>query len=103
MQRRKGLAAGINDAETLALAEKYEAHHAERAGVLARKLEARFLVEGSVLLVDGLVRFDARVVDGANDRKIWVHEVSGPEADIPELQCQMAKAIANYLAARAKS
>jgi acyl CoA:acetate/3-ketoacid CoA transferase alpha subunit len=41
MRRRKGLAAGIEDAETLALAEKYEAHHAERAGVLARKLEAQ--------------------------------------------------------------
>jgi hypothetical protein len=41
MRRRKGLAAGINDAETLSLAEKYEAHHAERAAVLARKLEAQ--------------------------------------------------------------
>ena len=41
MRRRKGLAAGINDAETVALAEKYEAHHAERAAVLARKLEAQ--------------------------------------------------------------
>ncbi len=41
MRRRKGLAAGINDAETLALAEKYEAHHAERAEVLRRKLEAQ--------------------------------------------------------------
>jgi hypothetical protein len=41
MRRRKGLAAGIDDAETVALAEKYEAHHAERAGVLQRKLEAQ--------------------------------------------------------------
>jgi hypothetical protein len=41
MRRRKGLAAGINDAETLSLAEKYEAHHAERAAVLTRKLEAQ--------------------------------------------------------------
>lgn len=41
MRRRKGLAAGINDAETLALAEKYEAHHAERVAVLTRKLEAQ--------------------------------------------------------------
>jgi hypothetical protein len=41
MRRRKGLAAGINDAETVALAEKYEAHHAERVAVLARKLEAQ--------------------------------------------------------------
>lgn len=41
MRRRKGLAAGINDAETVTLAEKYEALHAERVGVLKRKLEAQ--------------------------------------------------------------
>jgi hypothetical protein len=41
MRRRKGLAAGINDTETVALAEKYEAHHAERAEVLQRKLDAQ--------------------------------------------------------------
>jgi hypothetical protein len=41
MKRRKGQAAGINDAETLALAEKYEAHHSERVEVLRRKLEAQ--------------------------------------------------------------
>jgi hypothetical protein len=40
-RRRKGLAAGIADAETVALAEKYEAHHAERVSVYARKLEAQ--------------------------------------------------------------
>lgn len=41
MRRRKAAAAGINDAETLALAEKYETHHAQRAEVLKRKLEAQ--------------------------------------------------------------
>ena len=41
MRRRKALAEGIQDAETLALAAKYEAHHAERADVLKRKLEAQ--------------------------------------------------------------
>jgi hypothetical protein len=40
-RRRKGLAANINDAETVALAEKYEAHHAERVAVYERKLEAQ--------------------------------------------------------------
>ena len=38
MRRRKGLAAGINDTETVALAEKYEVLHAERTDVLTRKL-----------------------------------------------------------------
>lgn len=41
MRRRKGYAAGINDAETLALAEKYEVHHAERVDVLQRKLDVQ--------------------------------------------------------------
>jgi hypothetical protein len=38
VRRRKGLAAGINDQETVALAEKYEQLHAERTDVLGRKL-----------------------------------------------------------------
>jgi hypothetical protein len=41
MRRRKGLAAGIKDTETVALAEKYEVHHAERVAVYTRKLEAQ--------------------------------------------------------------
>lgn len=38
VRRRKGLAAGINDAETVALADKYEAIHAEKTEMLSRKL-----------------------------------------------------------------
>ena len=41
VRRRKGLAAGINDLETVALAEKYETLHAERTDVLTRKLSAQ--------------------------------------------------------------
>ncbi|MES2179688.1 MAG: hypothetical protein V4550_17650 [Gemmatimonadota bacterium] len=41
MRRRKDAATAINDTETVALAEKYEALHSERAGVLTRKLEAQ--------------------------------------------------------------
>ncbi len=39
--RRRGLAEGINDAETAAVAARYEAQHAERAAVLERKLDAQ--------------------------------------------------------------
>jgi hypothetical protein len=49
MRRRKGAAAGINDAETTGLAEKYEAIHEERSGVLKRKLEAQ---EAELILVE---------------------------------------------------
>jgi hypothetical protein len=41
MRRRKSAATGINDAETVALAEKYEAIHAERAEIVRRKLAAQ--------------------------------------------------------------
>lgn len=41
MERRRTLAEGINDAETLALAGKHAAQHAERVAVLERKLEAQ--------------------------------------------------------------
>lgn len=41
VQRRKALAEGISDAETVALAVKYEQQHAERIAVLARKLDAQ--------------------------------------------------------------
>lgn len=39
--RRKGLAEGIEDAETVAIAGKFEGQHAERIAVLERKLEAQ--------------------------------------------------------------
>jgi len=41
VRRRKGLAAGIGDAETVAVAERYERQHAERVAVLTRKAEAQ--------------------------------------------------------------
>ena len=41
IRRRKALAAGIEDAETVRIAEQYENQHAERVAVLERKLEAQ--------------------------------------------------------------
>jgi hypothetical protein len=41
VRRRKQLAVGINDAETVALAERYEKQHVERAALLERKLETQ--------------------------------------------------------------
>lgn len=49
MRRRKAAATTINDAETIALSEKYEAMHAERADVLRRKLDAQ---EAELAMVD---------------------------------------------------
>ena len=49
VRRRKGLAAGINDQETVMLAEKYEVLHAERTDVLTRKLAVQ---ESELALVE---------------------------------------------------
>jgi hypothetical protein len=47
--RRKGLAQGVNDAETVQIAERFEAQHAERVAVLQQKLAAQ---EGELALVE---------------------------------------------------
>jgi hypothetical protein len=41
VRRRKQLAEGINDAQTVTIAERYEKQHAERASLLERKLETQ--------------------------------------------------------------
>jgi hypothetical protein len=52
VRRRKGLAAGIGDLETVAVAERYERQHADRVGVLERKLAAQ---QGELALAEGEV------------------------------------------------
>jgi hypothetical protein len=74
MTRRKGLAAGINDAETQALAEKYEQHHRERAEVLERKLSAQ---EAEL----GIAERD--VAEMTAELKQAVAGVGGPGGSIP--------------------
>ncbi|HSA55778.1 MAG TPA: hypothetical protein VLE53_08735 [Gemmatimonadaceae bacterium] len=41
VKRRKGLAEGIGDSETVGIASRFEAQHAERVAILERKLEAQ--------------------------------------------------------------
>jgi hypothetical protein len=62
VRRRKGLAAGINDQETVALAEKYEALHAERTDVLLRKLASQ---EEELALVEREVKDMTTELKGA--------------------------------------
>lgn len=49
VRRRKGLAQGVNDAETVQIAERFEAQHAERLVVIQQKLAAQ---EGELALVE---------------------------------------------------
>jgi hypothetical protein len=41
VRRRRELAAGINDTETVEVADRFEKRHVERIGVLERKIEAQ--------------------------------------------------------------
>lgn len=49
IRRRKSLAEGVGDAETVTVAARFESQHAERLAVLERKLEAQ---EGELALVE---------------------------------------------------
>ena len=49
VRRRKGLARGVGDEETVRIAERFEAQHAERLAVLEQKLLAQ---EGELAMVD---------------------------------------------------
>lgn len=85
MRRRKGLAAGIDDAETVALAEKYEAHHAERAEVLQRKLDVQ-LAELAIAErdVDGMgteLRNAMAGIPGASSRSASIDAEAAAVAD----------------------
>lgn len=65
---------------------------------IARALDARFLVEGSIeTKLDG-IHVSVRIVDGATDQKIWVKDFDGSRSDLPALQRNIAAAIADALA-----
>jgi hypothetical protein len=49
VRRRKGLAQGVNDAETVQVAERFESQHAQRLAVMQQKLAAQ---EGELALVE---------------------------------------------------
>jgi len=49
IRRRRGLAQGVGDEETVRVAERFEAQHAERLAVLEQKLAAQ---ENEIALVD---------------------------------------------------
>jgi acyl CoA:acetate/3-ketoacid CoA transferase alpha subunit len=49
VRRRKGLAQGVGDLETVGIAERFEAQHAERHAVMEKKLAAQ---EGELALLE---------------------------------------------------
>lgn len=70
--------------------------------LVARTLDVRFIVEGSVVAAANGLRLDARLVDAALDRKVWTHELLTTAAQIDATTREMAAAIADELARRAR-
>jgi hypothetical protein len=82
VRRRKGLAAGINDLETVALAEKYETLHAERTEVLTRKLEAQ---EAELAMVEREVADMTTALKGAISGADTPPPLSREQAEVDEM------------------
>jgi hypothetical protein len=82
VRRRKGLAAGIADQETVALAEKYESLHAERTTVLARKLASQ---EEELALVEREVAEMTAALKGAMTGANAPSPLSSERAEVDEM------------------
>jgi TolB-like protein len=61
---------------------------------IAQALGADLVMEATVLTEGDRVRIQARLVDGARDRKLWVEEFAGRVGDPDELQHRIAGAVA---------
>jgi len=61
---------------------------------IAETLGAEVVMEATVLTEGDRVRVQARLVDGARDRKIWVEEFAGGAGDLDALQHRIAIAVA---------
>jgi hypothetical protein len=82
VRRRKGLAAGIADQETVTLAEKYESLHAERTTVLTRKLASQ---EEELALVEREVAEMTAALKGAMSGVDAPSPLSSERAEVDEM------------------
>jgi serine/threonine protein kinase/tetratricopeptide (TPR) repeat protein len=60
---------------------------------IARELKVRWIVEGSVVRVDSLVRINASLVDASRDKSLWARHYEGSIHDVLSLQAEVARAI----------
>jgi TolB-like protein len=61
---------------------------------IAQALGADLVMEATVLTEGDRLRIQARLVDGARDRKLWVEEFVGSTGDPAPLQRRIAAAVA---------
>lgn len=106
--RRKALAASVPDAETVAIAEKFEAQHAERIAVLERKLEAQEAEVGLAErdydeMMKGLKSAGAGVGSGAmpsgpSDEEMGLRDDSALNSQLDSLKRKSARSAAEAAA-----
>ena len=66
---------------------------------IARELGVQAVVEGSVVRAGGRVRVTAQLIDAATDEHIWARSFDRDVKDVLELQGELARAIAQAVAA----
>lgn len=71
-----------------------------KVGTIAEELEASWLLEGSVRIVDDRVRVAVELVDGGRDHPVWSESLEGVLEDPLRLQIDMALQVARALAER---
>jgi TolB-like protein/DNA-binding SARP family transcriptional activator len=66
---------------------------------IARELSCNAVVEGSVVRVGNRVRVDAQLVNAPADRHLWAERYDREEGDLPDLERDIAEAVALQLRA----
>ena len=67
---------------------------------LARELNVRYVIEGSVRQVSGRLRLRAQLVDAVTDRHLWADKHDGTTADLLDLQERLARGVVDSLEVR---
>jgi adenylate cyclase len=67
---------------------------------IAKELDVRYVLEGSVQKSDNLVRINAQLIDGATGHHLWAERYDGNTSDIFALQDKITQKIATSLAVK---
>jgi TolB-like protein/Flp pilus assembly protein TadD len=70
---------------------------------LGARLGVRFVVEGSVRKAGGRVRITAQLIEAATGNHVWAERYDRDLADIFDVQDEVARAIATFVAGRVRS
>ena len=67
---------------------------------IARALQVDFVIEGSVIKVDGRVRITAQLIDARSDEHLWAESYDRPLGNVLAVQSEVATAIARAVKRR---